>query len=1344
MKKSILCTVVFSLFAAIVQAQNENVTWQAPQNITGASDVSTLGTYFGSWAPYDGNANNLPVNGVKFEGNPDLPGMNVNFPSGDQSGYNGFHNPGTPNGNYNDLLQTATYCGSGNGTIVVTWSDVPGHTYLIQLWGNDGRGLFPGRSETVTGGANTSAGLDIGDAPGQYVIGTYVADSSGSETITVAGSASGDSPTVNLLLIRDITGTNSTITWQTPVNISGASDVNTQGTYFGSWAPNDGSANTLPVNGVTFQGNSDLPGLNVIFPDNDQNGYNGFHNPGTANANYNSLLQSATYCGNGNGTIEIKWSNIPGHTYLVQVWANDGRGIFPGRSETVTGGNGVTDTSASLDDGDAPGQYIIGTYVAGFGTETITVAGSANGDSPIINLLQVRDLTAAAPVTNYKSTVLADGPLGYWPLDLTDANAANGIATDLSGNGNDGDYYGISASGNLVAGPSPYLANAASFNTAEVDLGSGTNPLLLDFGGPITMEAWVQPASPTVGGSSPADILAKGYDADNNYDELALRATGGNYYGGTYNGSDNGGNAQGGQETTNWAYVVSTYDGANWNMYVNGQLVGQAADTVGAIEWQATWAIGNGTLNGDGRLFQGNLCQVALYNYALTPAQVLTHYYQAELGGSPATAAPIILSQPQAQTGFVNGSITFTVGAVSALATTNQWYKGGVPIAGQTNAALVLNNLQLSSAGNYTVVVGNANGKITSAVAVLTVVTGNNLRWNDGGTSGVWDTDTTANWLNLASSQQTVFNAGDAVLFDDTPGNSTSISLNTSVSPSVVTVNSSVNNYTFGGSSSLTGSGGLVKEGASTLTIVSPGNFTGPVTIGGGVVYAGNSAFQSVSSLRVTNNSTLDFGGSTYNTGQPVSVSGTGVTNEGALYNSFNDDPNEVFNITLIGNTTFGGAQRWDLVAGSTISGPYKLTVNWASGGYGEWNTTTLGTNVGNLELASGSLGIKSMGATFGNPANTFTVDSGCQLDFWTGDPGYAKNFHILSGGKIQLLSGFTSFSGNFTFENGSQFNSFYGSGGNEIVGGTITLNGNTHFVLGDSDFFFTNVISGVGGFVWDAYNHEMILEAANTYSGPTVIGGGLTLALSGNGSIADSTPIFFGGGTPGNVSLDVSGRPDDTLTLASGQTLGGNGTVNGKLVVSAGATIAPGGTNIILNMTEGSSVTGTLEASNNITLGGNTVMKLDGSGVSDEIISATRINYGGTLTVANVSGSPLAVGNSFQLFSAPALSGTFTISPSIPGPGLAWDTSQLTANGSLNVIAGSSPAIKNVQYTSGKLIFSGTGGSANANYVVYANTNLATANWVPVQTNAFDGSGNFSVTNAVNANTPQTFYRIK
>jgi len=59
------------------------------------------------------------------------------------------------------------------------------------------------------------------------------------------------------------------------------------------------------------------------------------------------------------------------------------------------------------------------------------------------------------------------------------------------------------------------------------------------------------------------------------------------------------------------------------------------------------------------------------------------------------------------------------------------------------------------------------------------------------------------------------------------------------------------------------------------------------------------------------------------------------------------------------------------------------------------------------------------------------------------------------------------------------------------------------------------------------------------------VIGGDWTLALSGNGSISHSSLIWLGGAT-----IDVSGRPDSTLALTSGQTVAGIGTINGQLIV--------------------------------------------------------------------------------------------------------------------------------------------------------------------------------------------------
>jgi len=87
-----------------------------------------------------------------------------------------------------------------------------GHTYLVQLWVNDGRNIGESRTETITGGTNTSPPLSFssdGSGPGQYIIGTFVANSSGGQTLIVIPSSNGSNPNpqINLLQIRDITAT---------------------------------------------------------------------------------------------------------------------------------------------------------------------------------------------------------------------------------------------------------------------------------------------------------------------------------------------------------------------------------------------------------------------------------------------------------------------------------------------------------------------------------------------------------------------------------------------------------------------------------------------------------------------------------------------------------------------------------------------------------------------------------------------------------------------------------------------------------------------------------------------------------------------------------------------------------------------------------------------------------------------------------------------------------------------------------------------------------------------------------------------------------------------------------
>jgi hypothetical protein len=964
-------------------------------------------------------------------------------------------------------------------------------------------------------------------------------------------------------------------------------------------------------------------------------------------------------------------------------------------------------------------------------------------------------MTAVTVRANYTNTVLADQPLAFYPIN-SDVDPTGITATDISGNGNNGTYNGVAPSANSVSGPSPFIPHALLFDGSPgsfVDLSTGPHPAMLNFGGTMTMEAWAQPLTPTVGSGTVADILGKGFDGTN---EITLRAQGGNYYGGFYtNGATHA--ASGGVETTNWTYLVSTYDGAHWNLYVNGVLVQGVADPQGALSFGAPWAIGDGTSLANNRLFQGNLTMVAIYTNALTPAQVVNHFCVGELGTTSSNSIPIIVTQPQPQTAVFGGTAIFSVVAVSALPTTNQWFKNGVPLTGKTNSSLTLTGVGAGDATNYSVLVGNSNGSTNSVSASLTVIAGHSLKWNSGGTNGVWDTATSADWLNLSNSTQTVFSNFDQVLFDDTVGVSNNVIINGTVSPSLITVNSSTNNFSFtqGSSPLISGTGGLVKKGSSTLSYLCPANFTGPVTIQGGTVYAGDFSFAHVTPVTITNNSTLDFGGGSMTDNNAITVSGTGVTNGSALFNSYPFAlPVNALNITLAGDTTFGGTARWDLSGGS-ISGPHKITINWfptnvvygTANNFGQWTGVTIAPNVGDIEITNGALGLLNMGTTIGNPAANFLVDPGTELDFYGGDPGYVKNFHVFTNGTVQFPTAFTNFSGNFILENGARFvgiNNTNVNSAERLYFGTVTLNGVAHFLFQYANYGFTNVLSGTGGILFDGFDHEMFLQASNTYSGPTVIGGGLSLGLTGNGSISHSSNIWLASG----AIIDVSGRADNTLALTSGQTLAGIGTISGKLIVPAGATISPAGTNITLGLVEVSSPTGTINAGNSVTLNGTTVIKLNGSGVNDEIQAGAGITFGGTLNLVNVSGSALAAGNTFQIFSAASITtNAFTINPTTPGTGLAWDTSHLTTLGTIGVVtAAAQPVIGSTKISGGNLIFSGTGGTANGSYSVMTTTNIATplTSWVLLSTGIFDGTGAFSVTNAINPAVPHAFYLLK
>jgi hypothetical protein len=203
--------VILTAFGTARATQGATITWSAPQNITGDTDVSTAGALV--------QASNVSgatttINGVTFTpfatgsggGSASSGVFTLNGAYGDYDGY--LNENASFSDSYKALLASGNFGYNNSIMTLVISSLMVGKSYQFQVWVNDSRGLYGQQGTTVTSGASVhlvgnTTGANGGI--GQYLIGTFVADAT-TQSIQFQGDANVGT-LENAFMLRDLDGT---------------------------------------------------------------------------------------------------------------------------------------------------------------------------------------------------------------------------------------------------------------------------------------------------------------------------------------------------------------------------------------------------------------------------------------------------------------------------------------------------------------------------------------------------------------------------------------------------------------------------------------------------------------------------------------------------------------------------------------------------------------------------------------------------------------------------------------------------------------------------------------------------------------------------------------------------------------------------------------------------------------------------------------------------------------------------------------------------------------------------------------------------------------------------------
>ncbi|MCC7449023.1 MAG: LamG domain-containing protein, partial [Anaerolineae bacterium] len=251
------------------------------------------------------------------------------------------------------------------------------------------------------------------------------------------------------------------------------------------------------------------------------------------------------------------------------------------------------------------------------GTPTNTPTNTATETSTYTPTNTPTDTPTATPsntptgTSAYPNTVLEDGPVSYWRLGETSGKTAADVMGSNPGTITGGVTLGTAGA---ISGDSD---KAMTFNGSSGYI-SIANKASLNFTGDFTLEAW---AMPTVLNGQERLILNKG---GNQY-RLGINANN-RWYGSVYIGGVRY-NIVGSVKPAvgRWDHIVLTRSGSTLTLYINGASAGTVTAAGTLDTTTRILAIGRKGASASS-YFRGAIDEVAIYNTALSPAQVSAHY----------------------------------------------------------------------------------------------------------------------------------------------------------------------------------------------------------------------------------------------------------------------------------------------------------------------------------------------------------------------------------------------------------------------------------------------------------------------------------------------------------------------------------------------------------------------------------------------------------------------------------------------------------------------------------------------------------------------------------------------